>query len=569
MQTPCLTFIRQIGSFAVVAGCLLGGALAQESVLKPAVKSAEPTAFREVTAQLDAGGSLFVYLSTDQFLGNLSGKVRDVGQFILGMPGMAPGERAQAEQVIGLIQSLVRQSGVEEAAGMGFSGIAIEKGFYRTRFVLQRAGGSDGYLWHWFGSKPHPLAGLDLLPADTVWAGFGDADLLGIWEALLKSGTDAKLAPMVAGMRELSANVEKATGHSLEQHLASYGGEIGIALVLDANRTCNLPLGEIELEELPEPALMLALKVKDDTLFNTVEAALAQNPQSSSGKTETARWRSLTVPVPVTFPFRPTVARLGDYLMVASNDRLVERVDKVRAGKEPGLKSGPEWQRLAKGLPTEGNSFAFVSPRFGQAIEKVQQAVLRQAGEKSGGAAPDFGALQGAFGLSMTPASYSVSWTDATGLHGVGQGTQEPAATLVSSAVVAPTAIMAGMMLPALAKAKSTAQEAACMNNLKQIALGLIMYANDHGDVLPPDLESIKEYLGGAPRMLVCPADSPRAGRASSLTWDDVAKGDTSYEFIKPGIKLDGSDPATTVVCRCRVHGTAAFLDGHVERPKR
>lgn len=563
-----MRFIRQSGSLAIAAGTLLARALAQEPVIKPILTSAEPTAFREVTAQLDAGGSLFAYVSTDQFLGNLSGTVRDVGRFILSLPDMAPDERSRIEPVFGLIQNLVHSSGIEGAAGAGVSGIAVEKGLYRTRFVLQRAGGAEGYLWHWFGAKPHPLAGLDLLPGDTVWAAFGDADLPGIWEALLKNGGDAKLAPLVEGMRGLSSNIEKATGRSLEQHLASCGGEIGVALVLDAHRTCNLPMGEVELKDLPEPALMVALKVKDDTLFDTLDAALAQNPQSSGGKTETARWRSLAAPVPVPFPLRPTVARLGDYLLVASSDQLVERVDKVRGGKEPGLESAPEWQRLAKGLPAEGNSFTYVSPRFGQTLLKVQQALLQQAGGRSGGAAPDLAGLQDAFGLSATPSSYSVGWTDSAGLHAVSQGTQEPAVALVSSAVAAPTAIVAAMVLPAVTRAKGKAQEIACMGNLKQIALGVLMYANDHDDALPSDLGSIKEYVGGVPRVLVCPGDSSRANRAQTLTWDDVAKGETSYEFLKPGIKADGADPAGTVVCRCRVHGTAAYLDGHVERPK-
>ena len=51
--------------------------------------------------------------------------------------------------------------------------------------------------------------------------------------------------------------------------------------------------------------------------------------------------------------------------------------------------------------------------------------------------------------------------------------------------VIAIIAILAGMLLPALSKARAKAQSIKCISNLKQYALWFNLYANDNNDALP------------------------------------------------------------------------------------
>jgi type II secretory pathway pseudopilin PulG len=50
--------------------------------------------------------------------------------------------------------------------------------------------------------------------------------------------------------------------------------------------------------------------------------------------------------------------------------------------------------------------------------------------------------------------------------------------------VIAIIAILAGLLLPALGRAKLKAQAIGCMNNLRQMMLGWRLYAEDHNDLL-------------------------------------------------------------------------------------
>jgi hypothetical protein len=338
--------------------------------------SAEKTSFQEVTSQLDPGGNLYLYLSTEQWLKNLSGTIGSWRNSIASLPGVQE-QRQQVENAFNVSTRLIKDSGLENISGIGMSSVEREPGMYYNKMIVHHyADQGNGFIWTMFGKEPHELAGLDLLPTNTAMAMFYDLDAAQVWDVIQKECQLSGYPEATNFLKTFPEQFEKSAGIKWEDAIGSLGGEFGVVLTLNDSKIVTVPIPTQEPLDIPEPGLMLVVKVKNDVIFNRFEELIKKSGQHAiSTDAKDLKMRTVPVPLPLPITLRPSIAMSGGYFFFATSDALIREALAVKAGT-PGLKSTDEFKKLSADVPQRGNQFCFISKRFGQNIVKIQKQAL-------------------------------------------------------------------------------------------------------------------------------------------------------------------------------------------------
>ena len=545
------------------------------------VTPARQTSFAAVTSQLDPGGTVYGYLSTDQWLAGLSTNITELQELIVGLPDVSAQDARNIGLVFDFLSKCVAKSGLENLDGVGLSAVQLTPELFRTKLVLNHGAGP---LWDLFGTQPHALTGLDLLPTNTAIAGFGDMVLAALWGRVEDDLREAGVPELRDAIQQWPVEFEKNTGMAWADLLGSLGKEAGIVLTLDDTHRISIPMDKQSLE-IPAPGLMLVLKVNNDLLFDRLSRELKKNEQTKFTDADGLRMYVMTLPIPLPVELQITLARAGEYLFIATAPTLVQEALAVRAGKVPGLKQSTGFQALQKFVPTTGNSFSYVDRRFTQTVTEVQKQIITANAKMPPAQAELFDKLL----WNRPPVfGFSVSSRQPTGWQTVSVGNQDSSASFVA-APVAGVALGAAMVLPALAKAKEKAQAIACQNNMKQISLGFHLWAADHGDKFPflvsqaqgGTLERCERDGDGydrnaaqhfqvlarelaSPVVFVCPGDKSKqaAGDTASLdSWN------VSYQ-LRTGSGVSTANPEEVLIY-CPIHHHTGRTDGSVRLGKK
>jgi hypothetical protein len=434
---------------------------------------AEPqNSFQAVTSHLDPGGDLYLYLNTEQWLSGLSAQINQWRALAMTIPDQSATDQQNITRVFNTLTRIVQNSGIEDVGGFGISSIERQKGLYRTTsMIYHRKGKGSGYLWTVFGKTPHSLDGINLLPASTAVATFSDLDLPMIWSILDKEVGQSGIDGAKEAIQGLPPQFAGITGVELDKALASLSGECGLILSIDDTKRMAPPGAPPSLQ-IPDIGVMLVLKVKNETIFNAVDAAWRSNPAVIPTDRPGLKMRTMSMPPGPPINLRPSIGQSGEYFFISSSDSLIEEALAVKAGTKPGLKSQDEFRRLAQGVPEQGNGFTFTGQKLAQTINRLVQ--LNQAAAPGTNAA-SVQMMMNMFGAGGTFGSYRVSSNTDEGWIYTGNGGQN-GANLVLLPLMAIPLITASVAIPSLLRSRQAAQESSAVANLRTISTAEVTY---------------------------------------------------------------------------------------------
>ena len=350
-----------------------------------------------------------------------------------------------------------------------------------------------------------------------------------------------------------------------------------------------LPNGDLEggagMVNIPEPGLVLLLKVKDDSIQKMIEGvAGTQVPLQALTEGEVTI-KQAPAPLPLPFPVsvQPAMCQVGQYLIVATSPELAKKVIAVHSGQDSGLQGTPEFQKLARGMDLKGNQFSFMSDRMGQMYEQVMKQML------SSGLGNDMPPPVEKMVLKIMTMGVSASFTigkmESDGMmiqsHTTGMGYDTMAMMGAAAVPLAGFGMsMAGMVLPAISSASDSAQEAVKMNNAKQLGISFFEYSADQGQLpkaetwcdelikynIEPSIftDPIFEETKESPDEKVCIWLFNR--NLSGVKIEDIKDPANTVLIYDGGLDWNGAAGKEEFFPDADFKVTTVFADGHVEQ---
>ncbi|MBN2640210.1 MAG: DUF1559 domain-containing protein [Victivallales bacterium] len=528
--------IMSLGAVALTAG--LGTLILQgcgdKATPKSQTKVFKKTNFEAVTSRLDPNGDLYIFADTTNFMNKIdvfAGELKGV----IGESISDPEPRRLALSGIDLAMKCFRESGMKNIGGFGASSIMIKEDLFRNKvFLYKNKGGvSPSPFWNLMGKAPHELKTLKMLPADTAAANFFDfnAEMGASWlEQQIKS---SGIPELNQGLAKFETQSKGIMGVDYKTLLASFDNHAGMFITLDKNKKGMIPAGD-KLMQIPEPALAFVLAVKDERIYELIKSKIPPQFKAKENNLEGAK---TTIFDQLPFPVRiqPVIAQKDGLLVIATNPDIIKNFFSANAAKLTGT---DEFKALAENIPLNANGFKYVSSQFGKVIADVQRQIMASNSQNM---VPltFFNKLNS---LNSTMTVFSTYQVIDDGIMSVFNSNWNMSTVMLTQVSIAPTAIMAGMLLPALNSAREKARRISCSSNLKSMGLALKQYAMDHQDKFPEadgvaGLEVIRkdEYLFD-PKVYVCPSTSQRPAQSGQpLKADNV-----SYVYF--GGFMEGAD---------------------------
>lgn len=458
----------RIGLLSIV---LVGAALCSTTFAsKIEAQQSDEEIFNIVSSKLDKGGSYYSIQNTKYFFSylenglqvgaNLLNVIPKTGQFG-GIPPM---------MIVNSIKTIAKESGVNEVLACGMSSVLInpkvKEPFFQNKIFLYHGNKKPkGFLWTLVAPANKELTDLYRLPKNTISAFSVDIAPGKFWSAIKQLCSQLAVPPVK--MLPMLAEMQFAKKYKLQ-----------LPLVLESLSGSWFGLVVSTKAADGKPALqgMLEIPAKSAVFFDLLKKSIKNNPNAIVALDKITFKADKKQPEWIA----PFISMSDKKLYFVSSPKILESTKEAMT-KRNGLVTTAEFKHFNQRMPEQGIAFLYRSPRIHTVIVEMVKAY----------APKPVAAKSAMFNSIIATIANETLFTIVTRTEdGVLVYSNSPTCIVANASLtpVATTAILAGMLLPALNQAREKARRISCMSNLKQIGLSLkqYQYAMDHKDIFPP-----------------------------------------------------------------------------------
>jgi len=456
--------------------------------------------FNETMREVDTCGQLLIFCNTDELFQNAMAQIKSLTDAIA-VATPTSTNAMQVDATLNKVDGFLRNIGLYDVRGIAFSSVPRADGLNNTKFFVNRSP-TTGALWRVVGGTPRTLAGMSLLPRDTVLASIQNIGLAAAWQ-LVRNGVQqiggaAALIKMDAGLEATRTNL----GVNVQALMGALGEEALMAVQFSSVSNVLVTTGG-QLQVYPRPAVLIAFALRDAAVVRAQFAALAQHgllrplePMDGAPAYATPALPTQNSP----FPLAPVFVVRNDFLLFATLPDLAESAQTAaRTGN--GLAATPAFRQAFAEMPMHAiNGLVYMHPKFSKTLQEFQLSALSAAQRDEASLAMTRSFMN--LFQSGQAAVVRIVKPNGVAVHGVTSvGGRESLASLV----VAPVGLMAAIAVPSFVNARTTSQQNACINNLRLIDAAKAQWAIDHDKPAgaKPQASDLAPYLSTKP---VCPA---------------------------------------------------------------
>ena len=503
--------------------------------------------FDIVSSKLDKGGSYYSIQNTKYLYSYMKEGVNNLRQLFSSLPPQSNVEGVSPAIVMDTLESLFDYSGAASVNALGMSSAKLDPGkdnslFHNKIFLYYGKKKPKGFIWSTLPEKNHELKDLERLPAGTLYAFSSEINPAEIWKAVrvLMMKQPIPQLKMLTTMAEIK--FMQAFQTQLPMLLQSLSGSW--FCVACSHKSADGKTAMLIMLEVPANDAT-ALELLKKRFADDPKAVITQSKISFKGTGDRPEW------------INPEIFIKDKKLYIISSPEILKMVENAQKNKD-GLIASKEFKLYSRKMPTSGLGFVYSSA-------KVQQYLGKTIEDNAPDSARQNFDMISKFTFSQD-AQYTVMSRQSNGLMVT---SNSPASIISSTSLnpVATTAVLAGMLLPALNNAREKARRISCANNLKQIGLSLKMYALDNKDKFPQGDNTAgfnelikKDYLRDT-RIYKCPSASFAPAK------DKLTENNSSYIYF--GGFSEGVNADTPLVFEKpgnhKGYVNVLFADGHVK----